>query len=217
MAEQLLSCLIALLIGGLFVWAGLSFMRHGLREFRIAIQSKNWIAIPAVVERYRVVTTRVQYTKTLIYWYVIVCGYEVQGCRYENGGNAECKWLSWKAHSFYIKSETEADVQALSFRDYPIGRSVKLFYNPRNPKESTSSMHHPWSGWIAFIGLAISFVLSGTICLIIAILSLIGKSIWITAIVNLMALMLVVIVLASTSYAGIYVLLKLLKSRRSRH
>ncbi len=186
--------------------AGAWIISTALARLRLAIQSRNWIRTEATVDDYRVETdqSRLQVGRTY-YGFTVLCTYWVQGLPYQFRGFGQSEF----------KSRTEAE-QAAS-RSYPISQSVTVFYDPKEPAQSTCS-----PGWDseAFTGTLIGFgILSlGTGLLLILILPAfeISSEVAIVTVLPLLKVLPLMIVLALCYYglSRITVAIRSLRSQR---
>jgi Protein of unknown function (DUF3592) len=170
-----MNSLFFLLFAGIWIWTGIWLILVASREIRIAIQSKNWIAILAIVEGHKMISSG-QYGVVDYYHCWILCTYDVQGRRYQNSNQLNRE--TWNSHSPYIRGNIQANVEASAWRDYPIGQTVQLFYNPKSPAESTASIDHDYVsalGWFSCLGLGICFLLMGMMLVAPAILQILGR------------------------------------------
>jgi Protein of unknown function (DUF3592) len=132
------------LISALFPIVGISLIIESYQSFHLNMHSKKWSKASAKFTHYEVhrYTTGGRTSKTE-YDYVSICAYEVEERFYVNRDSRHRGFKTWE------EAENAASASC------PIGQSLDLFYNPKDPARSTLS---PGLNWDSIWGILFAVV-----------------------------------------------------------
>jgi hypothetical protein len=175
-------------------WFSIWILHNALAELRIGIQSRKWTVTQAIVTSYQVNKYTAEYG-IIRYRCVILCTYEALGFLHLTI-NFQGKARLYPPHGCLFLDDflTPENAEQNALRLYPIGQSVKIFYNPKNVKQATFSpgliLGHIFLINLGFSFLSVSFMLSA-----LAISSFFGRS---NEVMNTISLPIGIIIFTST-------------------
>ena len=201
-----MAVILALVIYIEFGRIGIWLMRESFANIKTGIQSQKWIVIHAIVNNYQINSHVGEYGQTK-YRCVILCHYKISDFLY--------KTHEYPGYHLYprpygclslegFSTLKDAEIAALKF--YPIGKSVKLFCNPKAHTQIIFSSDWSQGSFLTFV-LGFGFLLVAILTLVISILSLFGISgEVINRIVTPIALILCTVILATTLCTFVWII-----------
>jgi hypothetical protein len=120
-------------------WFIICMLCNAWAELRIGIQSRKWTATQAIVTSYQVNKYTAEYG-IIRYRCVILCTYEALGFLHSTiNFQGDAHFYSPHGCLFLDDFLTPENAKIDALRLYPIGQSVRIFYNPKNVKQATFS------------------------------------------------------------------------------